>query len=70
MTAAMQVVRAVQRRRFVTVADAREAVQEAALRTSQGAGGPETQALVARLEKATGCGIAALATHAEQWPEV
>jgi hypothetical protein len=64
----MKVVRAHQRRRNVTIEDTRRAVQEAALRTSQGVAGPETQELVAKLEKATRCDIAALAVHAEQWP--
>jgi hypothetical protein len=70
LTAAMQVVRVHQRRRYITVEDARHAVQTAALRTAQGIGGPETAELVAKLEKATGCGIAELAMHAEDWPEL
>ena len=69
LTASMQVLRAHQRRRHVTVADAREAVKEAALMTATGMPGPETQALVAKLEKVTGCSIADLAVHAEDWPE-
>ena len=32
--------------------------------------GPETQAPVARLEKATGVSIAELAADAEEWPDV
>ena len=66
----MQVVRAHQRRRHVSIDDTRRAVQEAALRTAQGVAGPETQELAAKLEKMTGCSIAELALHAEQWPEV
>jgi hypothetical protein len=70
LTAAMQVVRAHQRRRHVTVDDARQAVQLAALRTAAGIGGPETADLVAKLEKVTGCSIAELAGFAEDWPEI
>ena len=65
----MKVVRAHQRRRHVTVEDARNEVQTAALRTAEGVGGPETANLVAKLEKATGCSIAELAVYSEQWPE-
>jgi hypothetical protein len=43
------------------------AVQEAALRSAQGIAGPETQELAAKLAKMTGCGIAKLAVHVEQW---
>ena len=68
LTIAMQVIRAHQRRRHVTVDDARRAVQEAALRMAQGAAGPETETLAAKLEKLTGCSIAELAVHAEDWP--
>ena len=65
----MKAVRAHQRRRHVSIEDTRRAVQEAALRTSQGVASPETQELVAKLEKATRCSIAELAAHAEQWPK-
>ena len=65
----MQVVRAHQRRRHVSIEDTRRAVQEAALRIAQGAAGPETEQLAAKLEKMTGCTIAELAVHAEEWPE-
>lgn len=68
-TASMQVVRAHQRRRHVSIEDTRRAVQEAALRIAQGAAGPETEQLAAKLEKMTGCTIAELAVHADQWPE-
>ena len=70
LTAAMQVVRAHQRRRHVTVADTRDAIKEAALHNATGAPGPETVPLVAKLEKATGCSIAELVTYAEHWPDV
>jgi hypothetical protein len=66
----MKVVRAHQRRRHVTVEETRHAVQEAALRIAQGIAGPETLALAAQLEKMTGCSIAELAVHAEDWPDV
>ena len=65
----MQVVRAHQRRRHVTVDDTRRAVQEAALRIAQGVAGPETQELAAKLEKMTGVSISELAVLAEDWPE-
>ena len=68
LTAAMKVVRAHQRRRHVTVDDARRGVQEAALRLAQGASGPETETLAWKLEKATGVSIAELAIFAEDWP--
>ena len=64
----MQVLRAHQRRRHVTVAEAREAVKEASLLTATGMPGPETQALVAKLEKVTGVGVSELAVFAEDWP--
>jgi len=65
----MQVVRAHQRRRHVTVGDTRNSVQEAASRIAQGLAGPETQDLAAKLEKMTGVSISELAMHAEDWPE-
>jgi len=64
----MKVLRAHQRRRHVTVSDARQAVKDAAYLTGIGEPGPETQTLVARLEKATGVSIAELAYFAEDWP--
>ena len=68
LTASMQVLRAHQRRRHVTVDEVREAVKEAALLTATGMPGPETQALVAKLEKATGVSVSGLAVFAEDWP--
>jgi hypothetical protein len=62
LTASMNVLRATQRRRRV-------AIKRAAYVTGIGTRAPETQALVARLEKATGVSISELATHAEQWPD-
>jgi hypothetical protein len=56
--------------RHVTVGDARVAIKEVALNTATGAPGAETQALVTKLEKATGCTIAELTMHSEQWPDV
>ena len=70
LTAAQQVVRAHQRRRHITVDDARRAIVEAAVFMADGDPGPETRALVEKLEKATGCSISQLAVHADQWPEV
>jgi len=68
LTASMQVLRAHQRRWPVTVDDARDAVKEAALLTATGMPGPETQALVGKLEKATGVSVSELAVFAEDWP--
>jgi len=70
LTAALQVVRAHQRRRHVTIDDARRAIVEAAVFVAAGDPGPETQSLVAKLEKVTGCSIADLAVYADRWPEV
>ena len=68
LTASLQVVRAHQRRRHVSIEDARKAIKEGALRIAQGTAGPETQQLAAKLEKVTGCSIAELAAFAEDWP--
>jgi hypothetical protein len=65
----MQVVRAHQRRRYVTVEDTRRAVQEAALRSQRASPDPRQQ-LAAKLEKMTGYSIAELAVQADQWPDV
>lgn len=65
----MQVLRAHQRRRLVTVDDARQAVLEVADRVAAGVAGPDTQRLAARLEKATGVTLTELARHAQHWPE-
>lgn len=69
LTASMQVLRAHQRRRLVTVDDARRAVLEVAQRVADGVAGADTQRLAARLEKATGVTLSELAKQAEQWPE-
>jgi len=45
-------------------------VQEAELRTAQGVAGPETEQLVAKLEKITGVGIAYLTVLADDWADV
>lgn len=65
----MQVIRAHQRRRLVTVDDARRAVLEVAQKIASGLAGPETQRLAEKLEGLTGVTIAALAEHAKHWPE-
>lgn len=70
LAASLQVVRLHQRRRHVSIDDARSAVLEAAERIAEGVAGPENEALAAKLEKATGVGIAELAKAAEKWPEV
>jgi hypothetical protein len=68
LAASLQVVRAHQRRRHVSIEDARRAVLEAAERIASGVAGPESEALAAKLEKVTGIPIAELAKHAEHWP--
>jgi len=50
LAASMRVVASIQHRRRVTVADAREAVLEAAQRVEDGIAGPETLLLVERRE--------------------
>ena len=70
LAASLQVVRLHQRRRHIAVADPRRAVTEAAQRVAEGVAGPESAALVAKLEKATGVSIAELPAAAEQWPDV
>ena len=67
LAASMRVVASIQHRRRVTVADAREAVLEAAQRVEDGIAGPETLLLVEQLERVTGTGIAELARHAKEW---
>ena len=69
LTASMKVVRAHQRRRHITVEDARNAVKAAALLSAEGVAGPGTADLVTKLEKMTGCSIAELAVLAEDWPD-
>jgi len=69
LTASMQVLRAHQRRRLVTVDEARRAVLEIAERVAAGIAGPDTQRLVSKLEQATGVSLSELARHAQQWPE-
>jgi hypothetical protein len=54
--------------RRVSVELARDTVLEAAQRVAEGSIAPEIETLRARLEKATGCGIAELAKHARACP--
>jgi hypothetical protein len=63
----MRVVASIQHRRRVSIADAREAVLEAAERVENGLAGPETVLLVERLEKVTGSRITDLARYAKDW---
>ena len=49
----------------MSIADAREAVLEAAERVESGIAGPETLLLVERLERVTGAGIVELSRHAK-----
>ena len=51
----------------MSIADAREAVLEAAERVESGIAGPETLLLVERLERVTGAGIVELARHPAEW---
>jgi hypothetical protein len=67
LAATIQIVSAQRRGRHVTIAEAHRTVREAALRVAQGTAGPETQLLVAKLQKVTGSSIAQLAMHAEDW---
>jgi hypothetical protein len=64
----MRAIRAHLRQRHVSIDVARDAIKRAALIAGSDAAGPETEGLVARLEKVTGCSIAELAAHAEEWP--
>jgi len=70
LTASMKVVRAHQRRRHITVDDARQAVLDAAYSIAQGVPSPETVALLEKLQKATGISIGELAVYAGEWPEM
>jgi len=56
LPASMRIVASIQHRRRVMVADARDAVLEAAQRVEDGIAGPETLLLVERLERVTGAG--------------
>ena len=56
--------------RRVTIDTARDAVLDAAQTVKAGTAGPETENLVARLEKVTGVGIAELGKAAEGWREI
>ena len=67
LTASMQVLRAHQRRRLISVDDARRAVLEVADRVAAGICGPDTERLVKRLEQTTGVTLSELARHAQQW---
>jgi hypothetical protein len=68
LTASMRVIRSHLHMRHVSVAAARDEIVAAAMRVEMGSLTPEIELLSARLEKATGCGIAELAQHAEAWP--
>jgi hypothetical protein len=67
LTASMRVVRT-HLRRHVSIDVARDLIKRAAFDMQAGPLAPETERLVARLEKATGCSIDELARHAEGWP--
>ena len=67
LTASMRIVPLHLRMKFVGVDTARDTVLAAAARVKAGSAPPEIERLVARLEKATGCGIFELARLAEGW---
>lgn len=69
LTASMSVIRSHLRQRHVSIEVARETIKRAALVVGSDAAGPETEGLVSKLDKATGCTIAELAAHAEDWPD-
>jgi hypothetical protein len=68
LTATMRVIASHLHIRHVSVGTAREEVLELAQRLAQGVAGPESESLAGRLERATGCSIAELAIHAQEWP--
>jgi len=70
LTASMRVVASHLHMRRATIDTAREVVVDAARAVKASTAGPETENLVARLEKVTGVGIAELAKAAEGWREV
>jgi hypothetical protein len=67
LTASMQVLRAHQRVRVITVDDARGAVLEVADRVAAGNCAPQTERLVTKLEQTTGVTLSELVMHAQQW---
>lgn len=69
LAASMRVIAAHAHMRHVTVAQAKRDVLEAALAVGTGTAGPDTERLVAKLEKVTGATIAELAVFAEDWPD-
>ena len=69
LTASMQVLRAHQRRRLISVDDARRAVLEVADRAAAGIYGSDTRRLIEKLEQTTGVTLSELACYAQQWRE-
>ena len=67
LTASMQVLRAHQRLRVVTLDDARRAVLAVGNRVAAGNCGPQTERLVTKLEQVTGVPLSELVLHAQQW---
>jgi hypothetical protein len=57
-------------RRYVSIATARDLIQRTAHELEVEVDVRESARLAALLERATGCSIAELAIHAEQWPDV
>jgi hypothetical protein len=70
LAASMRVVASHLHIRRATIDTAREVVLDAARAVKGGTAEPETESLVARLEKVTGVGSAELGKAAEGWHEV
>jgi hypothetical protein len=70
LAASMRVVASHLHMRRATIDTVREVVLDTAQAVKAGTATPEVEALVARLEKVTGAGIAELGNAAEGWREV
>ena len=70
LAASMRVVASHLHMRRATIDTVREMVLDAAQAVKAGTATPEVEALVARLERVTGAGIAELGNAAEGWREV
>ena len=53
--------------RFASIETAKEMVLEIAHKLAVGEGTPELEKLAAKLQKVTGCSVAELAIHADDW---
>jgi hypothetical protein len=70
LTESLRVLREHLGKRHVSVATARDLIQRTAHELEVEVDVRESARLAALLERATGCSIAELAIHAEQWPDV